>query len=58
MLRRQTSQFRPDLARLRPRADFYSGRHPEPADTLLVVEVMDSSVARDRRVLTVADIVG
>ena len=50
VLRPQTSQFQPDLALLRPRADFYSSRHPEPADALLVIEVMDSSVARDRRV--------
>ena len=50
VLRRQTSQFQPDLALLRPRADFYAARHPEPADALLVIEVMDSSVARDRRV--------
>src|SRR5262245_22217215 len=50
VLRRQTSQFQPDLALLRPRADFYGARHPEPADALLVIEVMDSSVARDRRV--------
>ncbi len=50
VLRRQTSQFQPDLALLRPREDFYGSRHPEPADALLVIEVMDSSVARDRHV--------
>jgi Uma2 family endonuclease len=50
VLRRQTSQFQPDLALLRPRADFYASRHPEPGDALLVIEVMDSSVARDCRV--------
>lgn len=50
VLRRQTSQFQPDLALLRPRADFYASRHPEPTDASLVIEVMDSSVARDRRV--------
>jgi Uma2 family endonuclease len=50
VLRPQTSQFQPDLALLRPRADFDSSRHPEPTDALLVVEVMDSSMARDRRV--------
>jgi Uma2 family endonuclease len=50
VLRRQTSQFQPDLALLRPRDDFYAARHPEPADTFLVIEVMDSSVAQDRRV--------
>jgi Uma2 family endonuclease len=46
----QTSQFQPDLALLRLRTDFYGRRHPEPAAALLVIEVMDSSPARDRRV--------
>ena len=50
VLRRQTSQFQPDLALLRPRPDSYARRHPEPADAVLVIEVMDSSVARDRRI--------
>jgi Uma2 family endonuclease len=38
----------PDLAVVRYRADGYRGRHPGPADTLLVIEVADSSVAWDR----------
>lgn len=38
----------PDLALLRPRADFYRGSHPEPGDVLLVIEVADSSAAYDR----------
>jgi Uma2 family endonuclease len=50
VLRQQTSQFQPDLALLRPRPDFYARRHPEAADAVLVIEVMDSSVARDRRI--------
>jgi Uma2 family endonuclease len=49
-LPRQGSQFQPDLALLRPRADFYRGKWVEPADALLVAEVMDTSVAHDRRV--------
>jgi Uma2 family endonuclease len=40
----------PDLAVLKPRDDFYAERHPQPADTLLVVEVADSSRAFDRTV--------
>lgn len=42
------SEPQPDIALLRPRADNYRSRHPEPADILLVVEVMDSSAIYDR----------
>jgi Uma2 family endonuclease len=42
----------PDVALLRPRADFYSERHPGPADILLLVEVADSSLDYDRGVKT------
>ena len=37
----------PDLALLKPRADAYPN-HPRPPDTLLVIEVADTSVAYDR----------
>lgn len=40
----------PDLALLKPRADFYAGSHPEPGDVLLVVEVAETSVYSDREV--------
>jgi len=40
----------PDVALLRPRADFYASGHPGPADILLVVEVADSSLDFDRNV--------
>jgi Uma2 family endonuclease len=40
----------PDVAVLRPRTDNYSESHPTPADTLLVVEVSDSTVLFDRNV--------
>ena len=49
-LPRQVSQFQPDLALLKPRPDFYRGKDVEPDDALLVVEVMDSSIAYDRQV--------
>jgi Uma2 family endonuclease len=49
-LPRQVSQFQPDLALLKPRTDFYREKDVGPEDALLVVEVMDSSVAYDRRV--------
>lgn len=44
------SEPQPDVALLEPRQDFYTTRRPEPDDVLLVIEVMDSSVQRDRRV--------
>ena len=46
----QHSEPQPDLALLRPRPDFYSARHPEPDDVLLVIEVSSSSAAFDRLV--------
>jgi Uma2 family endonuclease len=44
------SEPEPDLTLLRPRADFYTGEHPNPEDILLAVEVADSSADWDRRV--------
>jgi Uma2 family endonuclease len=44
------SEPQPDLALLRPRADFYAAGHPGPADILLLVEVADTTAASDRRV--------
>jgi len=44
------SQPEPDLALLKPRDDFYSGAHPGPEDTLLVIEVAASSLEYDRDV--------
>jgi Uma2 family endonuclease len=43
------SEPQPDLALLKPRADFYATAHPVPEDVLLVVEVMDAPAERDRR---------
>lgn len=37
----------PDIAILRPRADFYMTGHPGPSDVLLVIEVSDTSLAYD-----------
>lgn len=42
------SEPEPDLCLARPRADFYSGAHPGPADVLLLIEVGDSSIGYDR----------
>ena len=43
-------QPQPDVALLRPRADFYSTAHPGPEDVLLVVEVAEASAEYDRQV--------
>ena len=42
------SEPQPDIALLRPRDDFYSSRSATPDDILLLVEVADSSLERDR----------
>ena len=41
------SEPEPDIAILRPRADFYMTAHPGAADVLLVIEVADTSLAYD-----------
>jgi Uma2 family endonuclease len=40
----------PDLQLLRPRADAYASATPTAPDTLLVVEISDTSLGKDRRV--------
>jgi Uma2 family endonuclease len=40
----------PDLAILKYRSDFYEHSHPKSSDILLVIEVADSSLDKDRRV--------
>lgn len=42
------SEPEPDISVLRRRADFYSGGHPGPDETLLLIEVAQSSLAYDR----------
>jgi Uma2 family endonuclease len=44
------SEPQPDVAILRPRADFYGQAHPKPEDVLLVIEVSDSTLGFDRKV--------
>jgi Uma2 family endonuclease len=44
------SEPQPDLAVVLPRKDFYRSRHPEPADTPLIVEISDSSLRLDLNV--------
>jgi len=45
---RPRGQPQPDVMLLRPRDDFYTTSHPTAADTLLLIEVSDSSLAYDR----------
>jgi Uma2 family endonuclease len=49
-LRDQESEPQPDITLLRLRDDLYSTATPAPGDTLLVVEVAESSLSYDRRV--------
>ncbi|HSF38230.1 MAG TPA: Uma2 family endonuclease [Thermoanaerobaculia bacterium] len=49
-LEQQQSEPQPDLAVLRHRNDFYRSATPGPGDTILVIEVSDSSLAYDRKV--------
>jgi len=44
------SEPQPDVLVLRPRADDYATAHPGPPDTLLAIEVADSSLAYDRTI--------
>ncbi len=42
------SEPQPDLLLLRPAADFYRRRHPQPEDVLLLVEVSDTTIGTDQ----------
>ena len=44
------SEPQPDLALLRPRADFYAAGHPQVEDVLLLVEVSNTTLEVDRSV--------
>ncbi|MDP9083270.1 MAG: Uma2 family endonuclease [Pseudomonadota bacterium] len=44
------SEPQPDLMLLKRRTDFYSGKIPEAADVLLLIEVSDSSLSFDQSV--------
>ena len=41
------SEPQPDLMLLKPAADFYRNRHPQPDEVFLLVEVSDTSLTRD-----------
>ncbi len=42
------SEPEPDFMLLKPREDFYTSRHPNASDVLLLIEVADSSLAYDQ----------
>ncbi|MBI2901068.1 MAG: Uma2 family endonuclease [Planctomycetes bacterium] len=44
------SEPEPDIAILRPRADFYVSGHPRARDILLIIEVADTTRKKDREV--------
>ena len=44
------SEPEPDISLLRRRNDYYREKHPTPADVLLVIEVADTTVVKDRMV--------
>jgi Uma2 family endonuclease len=46
----EDTELQPDVTLLRPRDDFYTSRHPEAADVLLLIEVADTTLRLDRRV--------
>ena len=48
------TELQPDLAILKPRADFYSHSHPRPQDVFALIEVADTSVGYDRGVKMLA----
>ena len=49
LLVQHQSEPEPDVMLLAPRADFYAGNLPEPADVRLLIEVADTSLPYDRR---------
>lgn len=44
------SEPQPDIALLRPRADFYRNAHPTTADVLLIIEVADTTLPYDTQI--------
>ncbi|WP_367388877.1 Uma2 family endonuclease [Lewinella sp. LCG006] len=47
------SEPEPDLAIVKYRKDYYATAHPGPEDILLLIEVADTSLAKDRHVKSV-----
>jgi Uma2 family endonuclease len=45
-----SSEPQPDLALVKPRADFYKHAHPCAADTFLIIEVSETTLRYDRKI--------
>ena len=46
----EISEPQPDLALVKPRADYYKKNHPGAGDTFLIVEVSDTTLRYDVRI--------
>ena len=46
----ERTEPQPDIALLIPRTDFYSQRHPQAEEVLLIIEVSDTTIEYDREV--------
>jgi Uma2 family endonuclease len=46
----QYNEPQPDILLLKPREDYYSSKHPSAEDTLLLLEVADTSLGFDLKV--------
>ena len=46
----ERNEPQPDLALLKPRRDHYSKSHPGPSETLLLIEVSDTTLRYDRQI--------
>lgn len=46
----KSSEPQPDIALLKPRADYYKSRQPTAADTLLIIEVSNTTFRYDRQI--------
>jgi Uma2 family endonuclease len=44
----RVSEPEPDIAVLKPSEDLYRARHPKPEDVLLIIEVADTTMLKDR----------
>jgi Uma2 family endonuclease len=44
------SEPEPDIALLKPQNNLYKDRHPQPEDVLLIIEVADTTMLKDRNI--------
>lgn len=46
----QQNELEPDISVIKRADDFYRNRHPSPTDVYLLIEIADSSLAKDRKI--------